>query len=200
MAFLTAETIAEKAENIYFKFLKEWISGSDADFFPYRVRARFSIDPKDSKGTIQASEKLLAKSKSGRGWGYTVHRERIRTRDFGNNQIPIMVTIDTLDDLLRLANRKDEFQATSRVAVRVREAFPQLSDWLKTNVRSIHRYSEPIGGLILVAQYFQKNPGSRTCFREANSCFCRHEICPAPRFRTPRVVGPDSAVFINRCE
>ena len=158
MAFLTAETIAEKAENIYSKFLKEWIFGSDADFFPFRVRARFSIDPKDSMGTIQASEKLLAKSKAGRGWGYTVHREQIRTRDFGNNQVPAMITIDTLDDLLRLANRTDEFHATNCVVTYVRGTFPQLSDWLKTNVRSIHRYVEPIEGLILVTQYFLNNP------------------------------------------
>ena len=158
MAFLTAEIIAAKAENIYFKFLKEWISGTDADFFPYRVLARFTINPKDPKGTIDASEKLLAKSKAGRGWGYTVHREEVRTRDFGNNQVPTKITIDTLDDLLRLANQKVEFDATSHIASRVRETLPQLSDWLKTNVRQIHKIAEPIDGLIQVAQFFLNNP------------------------------------------
>lgn len=158
MVFLTAEAIAAKAATIYSNFLKEWIAGSDADFFPYRINARFSLDSRDPRGTIQACEKLLAKSKVGRGWGYTVHREQVRTRDFGNNQIPTMITVDTLDDLLRLTNRKAEFQATSRVATHVREAFPQLSGWLTANVRSIHRYAEPIEGLILVAKYFCDNP------------------------------------------
>lgn len=158
MTFLTPEAIAAKAENIYGRFIKEWIFGSAENYFPHRVNARFSIDPRNSKGTIQASEMLLAKSKVGRGWGYTVHREQVRMRDFGNNPVPSMITIDTLEDLLRLANRKDEFLATCRVVSLVREAFPQLENWLRANIRLLHRYVEPIVGLIQVAQFFVKNP------------------------------------------
>ncbi len=158
MAFLTPDEIAAKTEHAYLRFLSFWVRGTDGGFFPYRIRARFSVNPKDPKGTIQASELLLQKSKAVRGWGYTVHREHVRTRDFGNNPIPHAFTIDTLEDLLRLANRKAEFEATAYVVEEMRNALPRLSAWLETNVRSLHHLVDSATGLVQVAQYFMSHP------------------------------------------
>lgn len=158
MAFLTAEQIRARAARVYPRFLTQWISGSHEEFFPYRLRVRFSVNPQDLKGTIQASEALLAGSKAVKGWGYTVHRERVRMRDFGHNPVPRSITIDTLDDLLRLVDKRAEFEATSRVVAEVRAALPQLSLWLETNVRTLHSLAGSITDLIAVTQYFIANP------------------------------------------
>jgi hypothetical protein len=158
MGFLTAEEIRVRSARLYPRFLAQWISGAHEGFFPHFIRARFSVNPKDPKGTIQASEALLAGSKAAKGWGYAVHRERVRMRDFGHNPVPRSITIDTLDDLLRLANKRAEFEATGRVVAEVRAALPQLSPWLETNVRTLHCLAASITDLIAVTQYFIANP------------------------------------------
>jgi hypothetical protein len=158
MGFITPDKIVSKAEKAYPLFLLQWIRGAETGFFPYRVRLRFSVDPKDSKGTIHASERLQAKSKAERGWGYSVRREPVRLRDFGNNPIPTAITIETLVDLLRLAKREDDFRATRLVVEQVRSSLPQLHDWLIRNVQTLHKLAEPIDGLLRVTQFFLNNP------------------------------------------
>ncbi len=158
MPLVSPKQIAAKAENAYPRFLKQWICGEGDRFFPHRLRVGLSIDPKDPTGTIAACENLLTHSKAERGWGYTVHREQVRTRGFGNNLIPQAITVDTLDDLLRLVKKVNEFAATRRVVDRVRAELPQLEDWLVKHVRTLHRHVESIEGLIRVALYFLDNP------------------------------------------
>jgi len=158
MSFASPEEIAARAKNAYPRFLKQWVRGEDERFFPYRVRVRLAVDPEDPSGTIAASEKLLLNSKTHRGWGYTVHREQVRTRQFGRNPIPKAITIDTIDDLLRLAGKRDEFAATRRVVNHVRKEIPQLQQWLVTHVNSLEKIAEPIEDLVHVSRYFVDNP------------------------------------------
>ncbi len=158
MPFISPREIADKAASAYPRFLAVWIRGEGDAFFPYRVRTRLTPAPKDPQGTITASEKLLANSKTQRGWGYTVHRQQVRSRDFGNNPFPKSITIDTRDDLLKLAQATEDFVATKLVAERVRHHFPQLEEWLIKSVRSLSSVAEPLDGLIRVAQYFIDNP------------------------------------------
>jgi len=158
MPFVSPQEIAIKAENAFPRFLKKWICGEEEDFFPYRVRVRFAVDPKNPKGTIVASEKLLSKSKAQRGWGYTLHREQVRMRDFGSNPVPKAITIDTIDDMLRLTNKTDEFAATCLVVDRVRAELPRLDDWLTSHVNSLLGLAEPIEGLLCVTRFFMDNP------------------------------------------
>ena len=165
MPLVSPEEIAVKAENAYPRFLKKWIHGEHDDFFPYRVRVRLVVDPKNVRGTITASERLLSKSKPYRGWGYTVRRDQVRMRDFGTNPVPKAITIDTLDDLLRLAKKSDEFTATCLVVDRIRTEFPQLNDWLLSHVQSLNGIAETINGLILVSQYFTEPTHGRTAMR-----------------------------------
>jgi len=158
MPFISPQEIVAKAKNVYPRFLAEWIRGADADFFPYRIPANLDRDVQNVSATITASENLWSKSKGERGWGYTVHRETIRSRDFGTNQFPKAITIDTRDDLLRLAKKTKDFAATQVVVERVRSELPRLDEWLTKNVRTLPRYAEPIEGLIDVARFFMNNP------------------------------------------
>jgi hypothetical protein len=158
MGFLTPDQVAAKAGHAYARFLAKWVRGEDGDFFPYRLRARFQVDPKRAKETIAASEQLLLHSKEVRGWGYTVHRERVKLRDFGGNPVPRSLTIDTQADLLRLAKRQHEFPSTQRVVDAVRAAFPQLTPWLAASVGSLHPLADCIDDLVMVARYFVEHP------------------------------------------
>lgn len=158
MALVSPEQIVEKAKNAYPRFLKQWVCGKGKDFFPFRVRLNLAVNSEDPKQTIAASEKLQSNSKSIRGWGYSIHRKKVRMRDFGTNAVPQAITIDTLDDFLRLSGKAKHYSDTVKVVQRVREEFSHLEDWLVSHVRTLHKYAQSIEGLIAVAHYFVKNP------------------------------------------
>ena len=158
MGFLTPDDIAAKATRAYERFLVQWIRGNGDQFFPYRIRAKFSIDPKNPKGTIAASEQLLAQSKDSIGRGYTLKRAQIKLRDFGSNPVPKAILVETLEDLLYLAKRQKEFVATSHVVEMVRTELPVLSGWLESKVGSLHSLDDSAGGLVAVSRYFLEHP------------------------------------------
>lgn len=158
MPLVSPEQIVDKAVKVYPRFLKLWILGDDAGFFPYRVRMKLSIDTQNPGRTIAANDLLISKSKAERGWGYTIHRKRVRKRDFGTNLVPKFITIDTLDDLLRLTQKSEEFEATQYVVKRVREFRPSLNKWLIKKQSSLYKLSNSIEELIQVAHYFIENP------------------------------------------
>ncbi len=158
MPLVSPEEIADKVEKAYPRFLKLWICGEGKDFFRHHLRVNLKPDPQDIPGTIAASKKLASQSKAVRKWGYTVTYEQIRSRSLGNNPFPKEITIETPDDLLRLAKKVDEFAATRLVVERVRAELPQLEDWLVKHVNTLHRHAETIEGLIGVAKYFMNNP------------------------------------------
>ena len=158
MPFVTPEEIVNKAENAYPRFLAAWIRGETADFFPLRLRVNLGRDKVNPAITISANEALLKKSKPNRSWGYTVHREQIASRDFGSNLFPKSITIDSLDDLLRLANQSAEFDATREFVSKVRAELPNLEDWLVRSVKTLHKHKDSPDGLIAIAKFFINNP------------------------------------------
>lgn len=155
---ITPEEIATKAENAYNRFLSSWVRGDDSDFFPMRIPANLALIKGDVSATIKAVDDLRRKAKETRGWGYTVHWQQVRSRDFGNNLQPERITIETRDDLVRLAGRESDYAATCKFTQRVREELPALSDWLSSHVRSISGLVDSIDGLIAVTNYFVQNP------------------------------------------
>ena len=158
MALITPAEISKKATNVYSKFLGLWISEGDADFFPYRVRVNLKLDSGNPAKSISSVEALLKKSKENRGWGYSVRRTEMRSRDFGKNLIPESVWIETLPDLLRLAEVKIQFEQTKEVAGRLRSEHPSLDEWVKRNVKSLHKCHASLDGLLAVVEYFLSNP------------------------------------------
>ncbi|WP_339735523.1 Wadjet anti-phage system protein JetD domain-containing protein [uncultured Gimesia sp.] len=158
MPLVSPDEIADKVSKAYPRFLKSWVLGKAENFFPYRVRVRLKLDPQNPKETFAAHELLLSHSKIQRGWGYTVHREKIRKRDFGTNLVPTAITVDTLDDFLRLAKKQTDFYSTQTVAEKVRLAFPQLEDWLICEVSKIAKLADSVDGLIQVAHYLIEHP------------------------------------------
>jgi hypothetical protein len=158
MPYSTPEEVIKKAISAYPRFLKHWISESQDAFFPLRLRVNLKLDVSQTGPAIASVQRLLEKSKERRGWGYTVHCQEKRPHGFGSNQLPVAVSIDTLDDLLRLTGKRKKFERTERVVSRVREELPQLEEWLVSNRNNLWRYAESIEGLIAVTQYFLLHP------------------------------------------
>jgi len=156
---ITPSEITGKAANAYEKkFLPLWICSDESEFFPLQIRANLSLDANDISSTIQAVETLRENSGQSRGWGYTVHWEEVRLRDFGRNLKPARVTIDTLDDLLRLAGAGKSFQETRSVVKRLRSELPDLEAWIVSHVRTLGKLHESVDGLIAVSRFFMRNP------------------------------------------
>lgn len=155
---ITPDEIAVKADNAYKRFLALWIRGEDGAFFPLRVPANLNLVRGNVPATIKCVGDLREKAKERRGWGYTVHWKEVNSREFGKNARPGRITVDTLDDLLRLTGRAEEFKATCAVVQRIRTALPGLSDWIASNVRTLSGLADTIDGLIAVTEHFLQNP------------------------------------------
>ncbi|MCH7989127.1 MAG: hypothetical protein IID46_08245 [Planctomycetes bacterium] len=156
---ITPDEILTKAENAYNnKFLPLWVRGNETDFFPLRIPANLSLLKGNMAATIKAVDRLRDKSKEHRGWGYSIHWNQVRSREFGNNPQPDRITIDTLDDLLRLSRQAEHFTATREFINRARKELPGLSAWLVTHVRSLARLAESLKGLMAVTKFFIAHP------------------------------------------
>jgi len=155
---ITPQQIVQKCQTAYGRFLSAWIHGEGDGFFPLAIRANLKPIEKDLPATIDSVERLRQGSKETRGWGYSLHLNRVRSRDFGDNRFPERITIDTLDDLLRLIGRRDEFDATRRVAGRLKDELPGLVAWLRKHIRSIAASDAELDGLIAVTRFFLDHP------------------------------------------
>ncbi len=157
MPFATPSEIRKKATGVYRKYLRAWINGSADEFFPYRLGVGLTL-AKDFATARSQRETLLKSSKQPGRKGYTVHMRKVQTRDFGKNQIPRGITIDTLDDLLFLTGTEKDFAAAGHVIDQVRIHLPELEPWLQQNAGTLHKLADRIEGLIAVARYFKENP------------------------------------------
>ena len=155
---ITPEGILKKAERAYPRMLNAWVVSELDSFFPLHVPADLTPIAGDIAATIAAVELLRASCKEQSGSGYSVQWRQIRSRDFGNNRFPERITIDTVDDLLSLTDRRRHFSATCRVAQSVRERFPGLSGWVSSHIRSIAEFAESVEGLLQVTQFFIDHP------------------------------------------
>ncbi|MEX2171471.1 MAG: Wadjet anti-phage system protein JetD domain-containing protein [Pirellulales bacterium] len=154
---ITPLEIRQKAARAYPRVLADWVKGQLNEFFPWTPPVNLSL--KGEIGELKAAVDLLrSHSKNERGWGYTVHWAAIRKRDYGTNSVPVKITIDTLEDFLRLANKRREFAAACDSATRLREAFPALADWVALNIRTIGQHHASLEGLIGVTRFFLDNP------------------------------------------
>lgn len=152
---ITPDQIRQKAERLYPKFVKAWLDGDD--FFPYilpsskRRSGDITRDGEDIRN-------LRNGSKDVRGFGYTVEWGRHRTRDAGWNDLPERILFETQTDLLKLINKTTEFRAFAESARNIRHAFPQLENWIRSNIKAVTGMADIVDDLIRVTQWFQNNP------------------------------------------
>ena len=151
------EDIRRKAENLYPDYLRAWLDG-DESFFPKVIPARKTPDDKDLSAAIQSVRRLREGSKEATGFGYTVEWQEVNSRKFGRNRFPVRIVFETPGDFLRFTGRQREFSVFADAVTRLREAFPSLEKWIRSNVRTLIDAAPDLGGLLNVLQFFCENP------------------------------------------
>ena len=156
---ITPEDILEKAKRIYPKAVKAWLEGELTAFFPHRVPVNLSL-AKDHATAISQVEQLRQSSKEARGHGYTVQYESRRSRTYGLNQFPIAIWIETLDDLVRMVGRSQEWNKLRTATETLRTRRPELSQWLvwKSNWTNLLEVADDLPGLLDIVDYFLSHP------------------------------------------
>ena len=151
------EDIRRKAENLYPDYLRAWLDG-EGKFFPRVIPARRTLDGDNFSVAIQSVRRLREESKEVTGFGYTVQWQEVNSRKFGRNQFPARIVFETPGDFLRFTGKQREFSVFQDAVTRLREAFPPLEKWIRSNVRALIDAAPDLDGLLSVLQFFYKNP------------------------------------------
>ena len=150
------EDIRRKAANLYPLYLQAWLDGDD--FFPRIVPAAKTLDAENPSAAIQAVRRLRDESKEVVGFGYSVEWQVVNSRNFGKNPFPARILFETPEDLLRFTGKQREFKLFTDAVLRLRESFPVLENWIRTNVRTVIDVASDLDGLLHVARYFRDHP------------------------------------------
>jgi len=157
--------IRRKAEKLYSDFLQAWLEGSE-NFFPHTIRGRRTPGEEQLATAIQAIQRLRDGSKHTCGFGYSIEWREINSRKFGRNQFPARVFFETQEDLLRFVGRQREFAAFADAVVQLRESFPCLENWIRSNSRTLIGAIPDLVGLFQVLRYFRDHPRPNLFARE----------------------------------
>lgn len=158
LPMITPSEIKTKAERLYPQFIKAWLADDD-DFLPRRIPANLRLPPNHAEA-FRAVEALRNQSKEIRGFGYSLQWELQKRLVHGLNQFPVAIQIETENDLLRLADKRVEFQSLQTTVQSLRSLFPQLETWLgeKSNWKMLVESAAVFGDLLLVTKYLLDNP------------------------------------------
>jgi len=164
-AVIQPEDIRRKAENLYAEFLQAWLDGVQ-DFFPHTIRGRRTPGSEELAAAIQAMRRLRDGSKQSRGFGYSIEWQEINSRKFGRNEFPASIFFETQEDYLRFLGRQQAFATFADVVTQLRESFPCLENWTRSNSRMLINVASDMTGLLHVLRYFRDHPRPNLFARE----------------------------------
>jgi hypothetical protein len=151
---ISPDEIAARARRAYATFLRDWLRG--LPFAPLSFSA--GPLPTDYRTLQKEVELLLAKAKEQRGFGYRVEQQLRVMRAFGAQSLPERISIESAEDLLRLAGKIEEFAAFQADVALIRATLPQLESWLEPNVQRVIAYHGVWPDLLAVCTYFLAHP------------------------------------------
>ena len=108
MPMITPEAIKRKVHGFYRDAIIKWLVG-DTTYYPRIIPANLRLDNQITTAITEV-ELLRSGAKETIGYGYTVHWEQRNSRSFKNNKFPVRLSIDSLDDLLKLTGNQAEFK------------------------------------------------------------------------------------------
>ena len=167
----TPDDIRRAAQPKWRIYMQHWAVGDEATLFPIRLRVRVKLNSTDDVSLEQmaaAVHRLRKQAKETVGSGYTVHYTRRRSRDWGEQDFPDHVTIDTPHDLVALVDKREAFQRAKRVSRRVREVFPELETWIADNAPRLGQYADVVDSLVAVCRAIRERPRPDCYVRELN--------------------------------
>lgn len=158
------DEIRRKAENLYRgRFLRNWLEGKQT--FPLIIRSNKEAGD-DPSAAIESVRALRAGAKETLGYGYTVEWKAVNSRRHGRNLFPVRILFETREDFLRCIGRQREFAAFAAAVEAIRERYPQLLNWVRSNRKLVIEKADEVEGLLLVIEYLREHPRPRLFARE----------------------------------
>lgn len=154
------DEIIDKAQRLYPKAIAAMLEASQSaqiPFFPYRMPCNLKA-PESHAELIRQVDQLRQKSKANIGYGYTVQYQPRRSRDHGENEFPEAILIETMQDLVKLVRKSNEFCGLMKAVELIRAQFPQLESWIQSNWRKIIPASADMPHLLAVTQWLIDHP------------------------------------------
>jgi hypothetical protein len=159
---ITSEEIFKRAERKFHTVLREWLSGEA--FSP--VEFPVGTPSKNLTERRQQIDQLRDQSKAVCDTGYTLEWETINTQTLGKQTVPRRVIIPNLEDYLAYIRKRivfDHFVADVSI---IRQKFPALENWLYARLQDVIEYHGEWDNLLIVCDYFVKNPRPNVYIRE----------------------------------
>ncbi len=156
---ITSEQIREKTKRLFGKAVKSWLAGELDAFFPYRMPANLT-PAKNHATAIAEVASLRAASKSSIGYGYRIEWVSRRSRTHGLNDFPDAITIDSMEDLVRLSGHAKQWQRLQIAVATLLRRQPALADWLtrSTNWKILLEVADELDDLLSIVDYFVVHP------------------------------------------
>ena len=101
---------------------------------------------------------LRSGSKEILGFGYTITYRAVNHRRLGLQQIPARLSIDTVEDFLRLIGKKKDFQRLDCNAQRTIAEWPALANFVRRHPLMLLTHAEVWEKLLIVCRYFLEHP------------------------------------------
>lgn len=169
MTLLSPGDIRTRARKLWEsqRFLLAWLEGEA--FFPHDFPVSV---PSGSDLTARFAEvrawlaALRAESKEAKGIGYQLIERDVDHRQLGAQRLPHRVVIETEEDFLALAGKRQAFGEFKRLAEDTRRRVPALEDFLRRKPLAALDHAEAWGRLLTVCEYFQRHPRPNRHLRE----------------------------------
>jgi hypothetical protein len=159
---ITPTEIIQKAQRRYLSCLQSWLR--DEAFSPYEIPV--GAPPTEFVALRSAVEALHRSAREQRGYGYSIRSEFRRTRQHGDQHLPVRVVIETQEDLLRLIGKEEEFGCFQADVVLIRERLPALNPWMERFPQRVIDSHGDWLDLLEVCLYFLEHPRPGLFMRE----------------------------------
>lgn len=154
---ISPDQIIDKASRLFDTAITEWLAGKASRMFPYRIPCDLKrlADHTKTKNDVRS---LRSSSKEAIGYGYRLEETEISSRTTGRDSYPTGVYIDSIDDLMRLIRRDEDFKTLTTNVELVRRRLPSLDGWLLQGWKKLLPRHEVVSELVAVAEWMMNNP------------------------------------------
>ena len=111
-------------------------------------------------------QKINSQSKDKTGFGYTVSYQQVKTKLLGRQDLPILISFKSENDLLKFLGKENEVKLVKKNVELIINAFPILRDWIISEPKNVIKYQNKWDDILKVCNYFKINPKPNLYIRE----------------------------------
>ena len=169
MSLLSPAEIRARAKKLWDsqRFLRAWVEGEALFPLDFPVSAPTGAALASRFAEVRAwLQALRAGSKAAGGDGYRLEEREVVHRQLGAQRLPVRVVIDSEDDFLALAGKRQAFARFKLLAAATRRRVPAPEDFLARKPLAVLEHAEVWEGLLTVCEYFRRWPRPNRYLRE----------------------------------